>query len=177
MLICWWLDYLLTFLASIVFLITSIQCLLMSSVTTIVNCRHRVCTYFLIILFCSYGRRKQWLWSGKNCYGMCQRSVQHCGPTAKRFSSGTLILRCRLVPCQFIMNECKWCILKYTLSITYRVCVSIRTDGVSGFVTQAGLFYLKHANAVEGQVPTSELHSILLLALQWLSGSLNSTSP
>ncbi|KAG0619567.1 hypothetical protein M758_4G148600 [Ceratodon purpureus] len=42
---------------------------------------------------------------------------------------------------------------------------------------QAGLFYLKHANAVEGQVPTSELHSILLLALQWLSGSFNNTSP
>ncbi|XP_024371913.1 uncharacterized protein [Physcomitrium patens] len=42
---------------------------------------------------------------------------------------------------------------------------------------QAGLFYLKHANAVEGQVPTSELHSILLLALQWLSGSFNDSSP
>uniref|UniRef100_A9U2Z6 Predicted protein n=1 Tax=Physcomitrium patens TaxID=3218 RepID=A9U2Z6_PHYPA len=42
---------------------------------------------------------------------------------------------------------------------------------------QAGLFYLKHANAVEGQVPTTELHSILLLALQWLSGSFNNSSP
>jgi hypothetical protein len=49
--------------------------------------------------------------------------------------------------------------------------------GLMGFMIQAGLFYLKHANAVEGQVPTSELHSILLLALQWLSGSLNNTAP
>lgn len=42
---------------------------------------------------------------------------------------------------------------------------------------QAGTFFLKHADAVEGHVSTLELQSILLLAFQWLSGSLTNSSP
>lgn len=38
---------------------------------------------------------------------------------------------------------------------------------------QAGMFFLKHAEAIEKTVPTSELHGMLLLALQWLSGSMS----
>ena len=48
--------------------------------------------------------------------------------------------------------------------------------GRRGCVLQAGMFFLKHADAVEGELPTSELHGILLLALQWLSGSFNNSS-
>lgn len=42
---------------------------------------------------------------------------------------------------------------------------------------QAGLFFLKHAEGVEQEIPPSELHGMLLLALQWLSGSITNTSP
>lgn len=42
---------------------------------------------------------------------------------------------------------------------------------------QAGKFFLKHADAVEAEVSSTELHNILLLALQWLSGSITNTSP
>ncbi|KAH7442054.1 hypothetical protein KP509_03G068400 [Ceratopteris richardii] len=42
---------------------------------------------------------------------------------------------------------------------------------------QAGMFFLKHAEAVEQEVSPSELHGILLLALQWLSGLITSTPP
>ncbi|XAR73263.1 hypothetical protein NMG60_11007174 [Bertholletia excelsa] len=35
---------------------------------------------------------------------------------------------------------------------------------------QAGLFFLKHAEAVEKDLPARELHAMLLLSLQWLSG-------
>lgn len=42
---------------------------------------------------------------------------------------------------------------------------------------QAGTFFLRHADAVEGDVSTIELHGILLLAFQWLSGSFTNSSP
>lgn len=42
---------------------------------------------------------------------------------------------------------------------------------------QAGTFFLKHADVVERDVSTLELQSILLLAFQWLSGSLTNSSP
>ncbi|KAL3688215.1 hypothetical protein R1sor_014524 [Riccia sorocarpa] len=42
---------------------------------------------------------------------------------------------------------------------------------------RAGKFFLKHADAVEAAVSSTELHNILLLALQWLSGSITNTSP
>ncbi|BBN07122.1 spatacsin [Marchantia polymorpha subsp. ruderalis] len=42
---------------------------------------------------------------------------------------------------------------------------------------RAGKFFLKHADAVEAEVSSTELHNILLLALQWLSGSITNTSP
>ncbi|MCO5599510.1 hypothetical protein L7F22_053616 [Adiantum nelumboides] len=42
---------------------------------------------------------------------------------------------------------------------------------------QAGMFFLKHAEALEQELPPSELHGILLLALQWLSGSITDTPP
>ncbi|MCO5582953.1 hypothetical protein L7F22_036856 [Adiantum nelumboides] len=42
---------------------------------------------------------------------------------------------------------------------------------------QAGMFFLKHAEALEQELPPSELHGILLLALQWLSGSITNTPP
>ncbi|OVA08128.1 Spatacsin [Macleaya cordata] len=42
---------------------------------------------------------------------------------------------------------------------------------------QAGLFFLKHAEAVEKDIPARELHEMLLLALQWLSGTITQSSP
>ncbi|XP_011622566.1 uncharacterized protein LOC18432027 isoform X1 [Amborella trichopoda] len=42
---------------------------------------------------------------------------------------------------------------------------------------QAGLFFLKHADAVEKDIPARELHEMLLLSLQWLSGSLTQSLP
>ncbi|KAL5999631.1 hypothetical protein ACLOJK_037916 [Asimina triloba] len=42
---------------------------------------------------------------------------------------------------------------------------------------QAGLFFLKHAEAVEKDVSAIELHEMLLLALQWLSGTIAKSSP
>ncbi|KAL1364797.1 hypothetical protein HN51_012953 [Arachis hypogaea] len=42
---------------------------------------------------------------------------------------------------------------------------------------QAGLFFLKHAEAVEKDLPARELHEILLLSLQWLSGMISLSSP
>ncbi|KAG9129276.1 hypothetical protein Leryth_015660 [Lithospermum erythrorhizon] len=42
---------------------------------------------------------------------------------------------------------------------------------------QAGLFFLKHAEAAEKDLPPRELHELLLLALQWLSGTITHSSP
>ncbi|KAL7104527.1 hypothetical protein ACP275_08G250800 [Erythranthe tilingii] len=42
---------------------------------------------------------------------------------------------------------------------------------------QAGLFFLKHAEAAEKDIPARELHEILLLALQWLSGMITQSNP
>uniref|UniRef100_A0A2P2LNY5 Uncharacterized protein LOC105123888 isoform X3 n=1 Tax=Rhizophora mucronata TaxID=61149 RepID=A0A2P2LNY5_RHIMU len=42
---------------------------------------------------------------------------------------------------------------------------------------QAGLFFLKHAEAVEKDLPTKELHELLLLSLQWLSGMITLSNP
>ncbi|KAM6563640.1 hypothetical protein CsatB_023638 [Cannabis sativa] len=42
---------------------------------------------------------------------------------------------------------------------------------------QAGLFFLKHAEAVEKDLPARELHELLLLSLQWLSGMITLSSP
>ncbi|KAA8530957.1 hypothetical protein F0562_005676 [Nyssa sinensis] len=42
---------------------------------------------------------------------------------------------------------------------------------------QAGLFFLKHAEAVEKDLPARELHELLLLSLQWLSGMITQTNP
>ncbi|KAK6924171.1 Spatacsin, C-terminal domain [Dillenia turbinata] len=42
---------------------------------------------------------------------------------------------------------------------------------------QAGLFFLKHAEAVEKDLPAKELHELLLLSLQWLSGMINMSNP
>lgn len=44
-------------------------------------------------------------------------------------------------------------------------------------VGQAGLFFLKHAEKMEQEIPPSELHGIFLLGLQWMSGSFTSTPP
>ncbi|KAK1299138.1 hypothetical protein QJS10_CPB14g01237 [Acorus calamus] len=41
---------------------------------------------------------------------------------------------------------------------------------------QAGLFFLKHAEAVEKDIPSRELHEMLLLSLQWLSGTITQSS-
>ncbi|KAL3527892.1 hypothetical protein ACH5RR_012548 [Cinchona calisaya] len=38
--------------------------------------------------------------------------------------------------------------------------------------SQAGLFFLKQAEAVEKDLPARELHGLLLLSLQWLSGTM-----
>ncbi|KAL6583192.1 hypothetical protein OROMI_005270 [Orobanche minor] len=42
---------------------------------------------------------------------------------------------------------------------------------------QAGQFFLKHAEAAEKDIPARELHEILLLALQWLSGMITLSNP
>ncbi|KDP35278.1 hypothetical protein JCGZ_09437 [Jatropha curcas] len=42
---------------------------------------------------------------------------------------------------------------------------------------QAGLFFLKHAEAVEKDLPARELHELLLLSLQWLSGMITLSNP
>ncbi|KAL8160713.1 hypothetical protein V2J09_002250 [Rumex salicifolius] len=42
---------------------------------------------------------------------------------------------------------------------------------------QAGLFFLKHAEAVERDLPSRELHELLLLSLQWLSGMITKSNP
>ncbi|XXG85857.1 hypothetical protein AAC387_Pa11g0871 [Persea americana] len=42
---------------------------------------------------------------------------------------------------------------------------------------QAGLFFLKHAEAVEKDIPARELHEMLLLSLQWLSGTITHSNP
>ncbi|CAI9109170.1 OLC1v1008939C1 [Oldenlandia corymbosa var. corymbosa] len=42
--------------------------------------------------------------------------------------------------------------------------------------SQAGLFFLKHAEAVEKDLPARELHQLLLLSLQWLSGTITQSS-
>ncbi|WCJ29873.1 hypothetical protein M5689_011476 [Euphorbia peplus] len=42
---------------------------------------------------------------------------------------------------------------------------------------QAGLFFLKHAEMVEKDLPARELHELLLLSLQWLSGMITLCNP
>ncbi|KAJ3694138.1 hypothetical protein LUZ60_009618 [Juncus effusus] len=42
---------------------------------------------------------------------------------------------------------------------------------------QAGLFFLKHAEAIEKEIPARELHEVLLFALQWLSGTITQVPP
>ncbi|KAL7230412.1 hypothetical protein ACSBR2_008822 [Camellia fascicularis] len=42
---------------------------------------------------------------------------------------------------------------------------------------QAGLFFLKHAEVVEKDIPSRELHEMLLLSLQWLSGMITQSTP
>ncbi|GAB4847712.1 hypothetical protein Ancab_026774 [Ancistrocladus abbreviatus] len=42
---------------------------------------------------------------------------------------------------------------------------------------QAGLFFLKHAEAVEKDLPPRELYELLLLSLQWLSGMITQSNP
>ncbi|XP_057541426.1 uncharacterized protein LOC130820175 isoform X2 [Amaranthus tricolor] len=42
---------------------------------------------------------------------------------------------------------------------------------------KAGLFFLKHAEAVEKELPPRELHGMLLLSLQWLSGIFTQSNP
>ncbi|KAK4394129.1 hypothetical protein Sango_1883700 [Sesamum angolense] len=43
--------------------------------------------------------------------------------------------------------------------------------------SNAGQFFLKHAEAAEKDIPARELHEILLLALQWLSGMITQSNP
>ncbi|CAA7400661.1 unnamed protein product [Spirodela intermedia] len=42
---------------------------------------------------------------------------------------------------------------------------------------QAGKFFLRHAEAMEKEIPAREVHEILLLSLQWLSGTMTESSP
>lgn len=43
--------------------------------------------------------------------------------------------------------------------------------------SQAGLFFLKHAEVAEKDLPVRELHELLLLSLQWLSGMITQSNP
>ncbi|KZV20985.1 hypothetical protein F511_38482 [Dorcoceras hygrometricum] len=42
---------------------------------------------------------------------------------------------------------------------------------------QAGLFFLRHAESAEKDIPAKELHELLLLSLQWLSGMITLSHP
>ncbi|CAM8951081.1 unnamed protein product [Rhodiola kirilowii] len=42
---------------------------------------------------------------------------------------------------------------------------------------QAGLFFLKHAESMGKDLPARELHEVLLLSLQWLSGMITHSNP
>ncbi|KAK8969243.1 hypothetical protein KSP40_PGU005204 [Platanthera guangdongensis] len=42
---------------------------------------------------------------------------------------------------------------------------------------QAGLFFLRHADAADKEIPARELHEMLLFALQWLSGYITQIHP
>ncbi|KAL3647014.1 hypothetical protein CASFOL_009186 [Castilleja foliolosa] len=42
---------------------------------------------------------------------------------------------------------------------------------------QAGQFFIKHAEAAEKDIPARELHEIMLLALQWLTGMITLSNP
>uniref|UniRef100_A0A7N0TN62 Spatacsin C-terminal domain-containing protein n=1 Tax=Kalanchoe fedtschenkoi TaxID=63787 RepID=A0A7N0TN62_KALFE len=42
---------------------------------------------------------------------------------------------------------------------------------------QAGLFFLKHAESMGKDLPARELHEVLLLSLQWLSGLMTQSNP
>lgn len=42
---------------------------------------------------------------------------------------------------------------------------------------QAGQFFLKHAETLEKDLPAKELHELLLLSLQWLSGVITASAP
>ncbi|XP_043696644.1 uncharacterized protein LOC122647289 isoform X2 [Telopea speciosissima] len=42
---------------------------------------------------------------------------------------------------------------------------------------QAGSFFLKNAEVVEKDIPATELHELLLLSLQWLSGTMTQSNP
>jgi hypothetical protein len=48
---------------------------------------------------------------------------------------------------------------------------------ISRHYVQAGLFFLKHAEEMGKEIPARELHEILLLSLQWLSGTMTKSSP
>lgn len=43
--------------------------------------------------------------------------------------------------------------------------------------SQAGFFFLKHAEAHEKDLPAGEIHELLLLSLQWLSGMITQSNP
>lgn len=45
------------------------------------------------------------------------------------------------------------------------------------YVFQAGLFFLKHAESAEKDISAKELHELLLLSLQWLSGMITLSHP
>lgn len=45
------------------------------------------------------------------------------------------------------------------------------------FGLQAGLFFLKHAEKLEKDLPAKELLEMLLLSLQWLSGIITQSNP
>lgn len=61
--------------------------------------------------------------------------------------------------------------LKHLLTKIHLWCLV----SMNGF--QAGLFFLKHAEALEKDLPARELHELLLLSLQWLSGMITLASP
>lgn len=69
--------------------------------------------------------------------------------------TGTFSLSLQLISADFILGSCLIC----------------RDD------FQAGLFFLKHAEALEKDLPARELHELLLLSLQWLSGMITLTNP
>lgn len=81
-------------------------------------------------------------------------------------------------------SGCYHLVIKNRTEVDFRVSY-LRCYGVLYFIFwflpfswwQAGLFFLRHADAVEKEIPARELHEMLLFALQWLSGYITQIPP
>lgn len=76
-------------------------------------------------------------------------------------------------PALQVCSFCKFCCLQWKMLLATQLLWSYHLLSC----VQAGLFFLKHAEAVEKDLPARELHELLLLSLQWLSGMITLSNP